>query len=153
LSTASKGEKWGVKGHSPRDGLSALREWWWGGADGDFSLYDQDGNTVARIIRLDDGRWQLRSPPVKGDWDWNNPKPHDPQIWATQEEAEHRAESIALANLPLDPKIAARIGRENSTPHPMGRPLNRPAASVDDRPLTGDPWSTFSLEIPDFLRR
>src|SRR5262249_9798897 len=54
----------------------------------------------------------------------------------------------------VDPKLAARIKRDNETPHPMGPPLNRP-------PLTGDATSDWRptgngagvSDIPDFLRR
>ena len=74
----------------------------------------------------------------------------------------HRREIITqtsakLATIPLaavDPKMAARIKRDNEAPHPMGPPLNRP-------PLTGDATSDWRptangagvSDIPDFLRR
>ena len=53
------------------------------------------------------------------------------------------------------PKLAARIKRDNETPHPMGPPLNRPpltddATSSDWRP-TGN--GAGVPDIPDFLRR
>jgi hypothetical protein len=60
--------------------------------------------------------------------------------------------AIPLAD--VDPKLAARIARENTTPHPMGPPLNRSVMPVVESPsivpadFNGDP-----LEIPDFLRR
>jgi len=68
-----------------------------------------------------------------------------------------RAESFVLMAIPLaavDPKMAARIKRDNEAPHPMGPPLNRP-------PLTGDATSDWRptgngagvSDIPDFLRR
>jgi hypothetical protein len=43
--------------------------------------------------------------------------------WPTLDEAKHGAESFALMAMPLeavDPKLAARIKRNNETPHPMG---------------------------------
>jgi hypothetical protein len=61
---------------------------------------------------------------------------------------------IALMAMPLeavDPKLAARIKRDNETPHPMGPPLNRP-------PLTGDATSSDwrptgnGAGVPDIIR-
>jgi hypothetical protein len=128
-----------------RPPFRSLREWWWGG-DGecDHSLYDRDGLTIARIV-LVDGRYHLRTPVA-------TPCPS----WATIEEAKRGAESFALMAMPLDPKVAARIKRDNETPHPMGPPLNRPVAlpvveispSIVPADFEGDP-----LEVPDFLRR
>jgi hypothetical protein len=124
-----------------------LREWWWGGdGERDHSLYGRDGLTLARIV-LVDGRYQLRTPIAI-------PRPS----WSGLEEAERGAESFALMAIPLeavDPKAAARIKRENSAPHPMGPPLNRP-------PLTSDAissrWRSTCNgadvpDIPGFLRR
>jgi len=87
--------------------------------------------------------------------------------WPDLEQAKHRAESLALAAIPLetvDPKLAARIKRDNATPHPMGSPLNRPwpiglqdgevhlgansRIATADIAKTGDPGP-----IPDFLQR
>jgi hypothetical protein len=93
---------------------------------------------------LQGGRYWLRSPLV-----W-------PRLsWPTLEQAGRGAESLALCSLPLDPNLAARIKRYNTTPHPMGPPLNRPVAmpvvespSIAPADFEGDP-----LEIPHFLRR
>jgi hypothetical protein len=49
-------------------------------------------------------------------------------------EGDGGAESLALMAMPLeavDPKLAARIKRDNETPHPMGPPLNRPPVASD----------------------
>jgi hypothetical protein len=43
--------------------------------------------------------------------------------WPDLAKAKHRAESVALSAIALDavnPKLAARIKRNNETPHPMG---------------------------------
>ena len=125
-----------------------LRGWWWGGdGERDHSLYDRDGLTVARIVPEGDGRYHLRTP-------FAIPR----RTWAHLEEAKRRAENLALMAMPLaavGPKLAARIKRDNETPHPMGPPLNRP-------PLTSDAiWSDWRPtgngagvpDIPDFLRR
>ena len=91
-----------------------LREWWWGGdGDHDHSLYDRDGLTIARIVLQDDGRYHLQKPIAI-------PR----QAWAHLEEAKRGAESFAPMAIPLaavGPKLAARIERDNETPHPMGR--------------------------------
>jgi len=79
------------------------------------------------------------------------------QSWASLDEARRGAESYALMAMPLesvDPKIAARIKRENSTPHPMGPLLNRQpsqGATSDWKPTSGD--ATAMPDLPDFLRR
>jgi hypothetical protein len=131
-----------------------LRSWRWGG-DGnrDHSLYDRDGLTIARVVLEGDGRYHLRTPIAI-------PR----QAWARLEGAKRGAESLALTAMPLeavDPKLAARIKRDNATPHPMGPALNRPP-SGDDAPavllgaspsiatakVPGDPGP-----IPDFLLR
>jgi hypothetical protein len=75
--------------------------------------------------------------------------------WPDLDEARRRAGSLALCNLPLDPKLAARIARDNSTPHPMGPPLDRQlsretALRSDWRP-TGNGASM--PDVPAFLRR
>jgi hypothetical protein len=124
-----------------------LRDWWWGGdGERDHSLYDRDGLTLARIV-LVDGRYHLRTPIAI-------PR----QSWPELEEAKRGAESFALMAMPLqlvDPKLAARIKKDNTTPHPMGAPRNRepsqetaiasgwkPAGSGADVP-----------DVPEILRR
>ena len=133
---------------SDRPTRHCLRGWWWGGdGDRDHSLYDRDGLTIARVVPEGDGRYHLRTP-------FAIPR----RTWAHLEEAKRGAESFALMAMPLeavDPKLAARIKRDNETPHPMGPPLNRP-------PLTGDATSSDwrptgngagVLNIPPFLQR
>jgi len=122
-----------------------LREWWWGGdSEHDYSLYNQDGLTLARVV-LVDGRYHLRTPIAI-------PR----QSWPELEEAKRGAESFALMAMPLegvDPKLAARVKRDNSTPHPMGPPLNRQpsqGATSDWKPRgTGADMP----DIPEALRR
>jgi len=70
-------------------------------------------------------------------------------------EAMHQAESMALSALPLDQQAAARIKRDNATPHPMGAPASlRPLPVVDSPPIApSEPFEGDPLEIPEFLRR
>jgi hypothetical protein len=125
-----------------------LRGWWWGGdGEHDHSLYDGDGLTIARVVLEGDGRYHLRTPVAI---------PH--QAWASLDEARRGAESFALMAMPLktvDPKVAARIKRDNETSHPMGPPLNRPLPTSDaissDWRSTGD--GAGVPDIPDFLLR
>jgi hypothetical protein len=68
--------------------------------------------------------------------------------------AKRDAESFALV-AGTDPKLAARIKQGNSTPHPIGPPLNWPpltsnAISSDWRPTGNGAGVT---DIPDFLPR
>jgi hypothetical protein len=113
---------------------------------GDLSLYDRDGLTVARIVLEPDGRYHLRSPIAR-----------PPQSWPDLDAAKRGAVSFALTGLPLDPKLATRIKRDNETPHPMGPPSNCARAPIE--------VTTFKIRecgadtyldpgpIPDFLRR
>jgi hypothetical protein len=140
------GLKTGLAGDRPT--AHCLRGWWWGGdGDRDHSLYDRDDLTIARVVLEGDGRYHLRTPATT---------PH--QAWAQLEEAKRGAESFALIAIPLkaaDPKLAARIKRDNETPHPMGPPLNRPpltndAPSSDWRPTDN---GASAPNIPPFLQR
>jgi hypothetical protein len=145
-SAHSTGLKFGLAGYPPE--RRCLRGWWWGDPGiGDLSLYDDAGITHARIV-LDNeyDAWLLRSPitwPRKG--------------WATLEEARRGAEAAALAGLALDPKIAARVAKENETTHPMGPPLDRPWPIATGDAIASDWKPTGSgvdmPGIPDFLRR
>jgi hypothetical protein len=139
---AEVGLKFGLRGRSPS--ALCLSEWWWGDpVEGDLSLYNKDGLTLARLV-LERGRYYLRSPLIRPRLSWPN-----------LEQARRGAELLALYSLPLDANLAARIKRDNTTPHPMGPPLNRPVAmpvvespSIAPADFEGDP-----LEIPHFLRR
>jgi hypothetical protein len=110
-SAHSTGLKFGLASDRPTS--HCLRGWWWGGdGDRDHSLYDRDGLTIARVVLEGDGRYHLQKPIAI-------PR----QAWADLEEAKRGAESFALMAMPLeavDPKLAARIKRNNETPHPMG---------------------------------
>jgi hypothetical protein len=154
------GLKFGLEGHRPI--AHSLRGWWWGGdGQGDHSLYDRDGLTIARVVQ-DDDRYRLRTPVVRlspgvrlrDTWHLE---------WPSLEKAKHGAESFALMAMPLasvDPKLAARIKRDNASPHPMGPPLERPSssdvgtvgASTKLAFKTSGSWSD-DLAIPEFLRR
>jgi hypothetical protein len=135
-SAHSTGIKIGLRGHpsSPH----CLREWWWGDpVEGDLSLYDKDGLALARLV-LEGGRYHLRSPLT-----WPR------MSWPDFEQARRGTESFALFSLPLDPDLAARIKRYNTTPQPMGPPLNRLLlVTMPVVDFEGDP-----LDIPEFLRR
>jgi hypothetical protein len=132
----------------------SLAHWWWGGDpdNGDHSLYDDDGLTIARIVSEGD-RYCLRTP-VTG------PRVSSPDL----EQAKRRAENLALSNLPLvggvniEAAEVARINAANTKPHPMGPPLNRPRpvntgdavllGEITEAKVPGDPGP-----IPEFLRR
>jgi hypothetical protein len=140
-----------------RPPFRCLAHWWWGGdpENGDHSLYDKDGLTIARFVLEVDGRYHLRTPVA-----------HPHMSWTDLDEAKRRAESLALMAIPLavvDPKLAARVKRDNETPHPMGPPLNRQwPVSAGDAVLIGagtklefkssGPWSG-DLDPPALLRR
>src|SRR5262249_27448353 len=100
----------------------ALRHWSWHSDELEHELRDAAGTLLARL-ESNAGRHRLTCPrttPILS--------------WADLGEAKSRAESFALMTIPsaaVDPKLAARIERDNETPHPMGPPLNRP-------PLTSD---------------
>jgi hypothetical protein len=116
-SAHSTGLKSAHNGDRPK--AHCLREWRWGGdpENGDHSLYDRDGLTIARIV-LVGGRYHLRSPIA-------TPR----QSWSDLDAAKRAAECIALMAMPLDPKVAARIKKDNATPHPMGAAA-QPATEV-----------------------
>jgi hypothetical protein len=134
-----------LAGHQPT--AHCLRGWWWGGdGDRDHSLYDRDGLTIARVVLGGDSRYCLRTPIAI-------PR----QTWAHLEEAKRGAESFALMAMPLeavDPKLAARIERDNETPHPMGPPLNRPPLTGDATPSDWRPIGNGgdAPDIPGLLR-
>jgi hypothetical protein len=109
-SADSTGVKSAHEGDRPSP--KCLSHWRWGGDpdQGDHSLYDSDGLTVARVVLEADGRYRLRSPITA-------PR----QSWSDLDEAKRRAEAVALSALPLDSKIAAAARRNNETPHPMAR--------------------------------
>jgi len=118
-----------------------------------LSLYDKDGLTVARLVLRDNGRYHLRTPIT-----WPR------MAWSDLDETKRRAESISLAPTPLasvDPKLAARIKRDNETAHPMGPPFNRPLDTGDSVLLgagskfafkANGPWRD-DLDVPAFLQR
>jgi hypothetical protein len=150
--SSSSCDKMGLKTGpvSDRPTSHCLRGWWWGGdGDRDHSLYDRDGLTIARVVLEGDGRYHLLTPitsPCAARSDLR--------------EAKRQTESLALAAISLeavDPKLAARIKRDNETTHPMGRPLNLAAggelvlgAGHRIRTATG---AIDIGPIPDLLRR
>jgi hypothetical protein len=123
-----------------------LRDWRWGGDENfDWSLYDEAGLTIARLVLGPDGRYQLRSPITT-----------PPQSWADLEEAKRSAEGFALMAMAVDPKLAARIAKDNSAPHPMGPPRKSawPTAETSaDLKIREAGLDTDPESIPGFLRR
>ena len=124
-----------------------LREWLWGDpVDGDLSLYNQDGLTVARLV-LEGGRYRLAYPHTTPTLSWPD---------GDLDLVKHRAESIALNALSLDAGTAARVAKDNATPHPMGAVPNRLPVSLNTPTALKfrqrGPWSD-DLEIPTFMRR
>jgi hypothetical protein len=143
-SAHSTGLKIGLEGDRPL--AKCLAHYRWGGDPdrGDHSLYDKNDRAVARIVLQDDGRYHLRSPIT-----WPPVSSND------LGEARHRAEALALAALPCEPKLSVQIKRANEAPHPMGPPLNRQlsqeTAIVSDWRPTGN--GADMPDLPDFLRK
>jgi hypothetical protein len=140
-SAHSTGLEFDLKGDRPSH--DSLRDWWWGNqGNGDLSLYDKGGLTIARIVPTD-GRYHMRLPLT-----W------PPQVWTDLGTAK-RAESFVLVSLSLDPALAKRISKDNSTPHPMGSPLNRSSSREEaihsDWKPVGD--GTAMPDLPAFLLR
>jgi hypothetical protein len=91
-----------------------LREWFWTDeVDLELELQDQAGQVLARLEH-NRGRYRL-----------TRPRTFPILSWPDFDEAKHRAESMALAALSLDPATAARVAKDNATPNSMGPPLNR----------------------------
>jgi hypothetical protein len=68
----------------------ALSDWRWGNpVDGDLSLYDPNGLTIARLVQHE-GRWHLRCLVT-----WPR------MSWSDFEQAKRHSESLALSNLPI----------------------------------------------------
>ena len=137
----STGLPGGLAGDRPRH--KALRGWSWHSDDLEHELRDADGTLLARL-ESNAGRHRL-----------THPRTTPILSWADLAEAKHRAESIALGALPLDPKTAARVAKDNATPHPMGAPLNLALLPVVDSPpiAPAGPFEGDPLGIPAFLRR
>ncbi len=67
----------------------------------------------------------------------------------------HRAESVALNVLALDPATKARVDRDNTARHPMGPPVNR---QLSQETVIASYWRPTGNgadmpDLPDFLRR
>jgi hypothetical protein len=140
----STGLKIGIAGDRPPFRCLAPLRWGGDPDHGDHSLHDKDGLTIARVVLEGDGRYHLRSPATR------------PRMsWPGLGEAQRHAEALALVAIPLDPKLVARIRRDNETPNPMGPPLNlrlsREEATPSDWRPTGD--GADVPPIPEFLLR
>ena len=121
----------------------SLRGWQWVTDDLEHELRDAAGTLLA-CLESNAGRHRLTYPRTR-------PILSCPDLV----EAMHQAESMALSALPLDQQAAARIKRDNATPHPMGAPASlRPLPVVDSPPIApSEPFEGDPLEIPEFLRR
>jgi len=126
-----------------RPSARCLRSWSWHSDDLEHELRAADGTLLARL-ESNGGRHRL-----------THPRTTPVLSWAGLVEAKHRAESMALAALPLDPAVAARIKRDNAMPHPMGAPLSLELLPVVDSPpiAPAEPFEGDPLEVPQFLRR
>jgi hypothetical protein len=124
----------------------ALRHWSWHSDGIEHELRDAAGTLMARL-ESNAGRHRL-----------THPRTTPIQSWIDLDRAKRGAESLALMAMPLeavDPKLAARIKRDNPTPHPMGPPINR---QLSREIATASDWRPTSVgadmpDIPDFLRR
>ena len=144
----STGIRFGFAGSRPA--AHCLLEWCWGDPlnGTDLSLYDRDGLTIARII-FEGGTYRLGSPVT-----W------PPMSWPDLKRAKRGAESIALAKLPLDPRLAARIKRDNESPNPIGGPLDHAPPAVGNAVLLTAGYGIAESKtrgnpgpMPAFLRR
>ena len=126
-----------------RPSARCLRSWSWHSDDVEHELRAADGALLARL-ESNAGRHRLTFPRTFPILSWGN-----------LAEAMHRAESIALSALPLEPASAARIKRDNATPHPMGAPASLQLLPVVDSPpiAPAEPFEGDPLEMPQFLRR
>jgi hypothetical protein len=99
--TADFDFRWGIYGSPPE--WCGLGHWWWGDPlkGTDLSLYDGEGLTVARIVRVE-GAYELRAPIT-----WPRRK------WTDLRAAKRGAESIALAGLSPVPEIRRALDRMN----------------------------------------
>jgi hypothetical protein len=149
-----RASKWGAKGK---------RKWHWQEVDGiddnrhwlEHWLVDREGLVKARLIPAGEGLYTIRlSPGI------------DYGV-APLDEAKRRAMSLALARLPLEPGLAARLAKINELPpHPpqhllphtatyqagvAGVRAETPSPSIvpDGSPAVAD----TDLEIPSFLVR
>jgi hypothetical protein len=150
----STGIQTGDIGERPRH--RCLRGWSWRSGDCEHDLRDVAGTLLARI-ESNAGRHRLTYPrmtPAVDRHGWNDRRAVPILSWPDLGRAKHRAESFALSALPLDPATAARVNRDNATPHPMGPPLNRqdtPVAFVSNWRPSGS--GTDMPDVPAFLRR
>ena len=125
----------GVKTGLP-PGPRCLRAWRW---QDEVELFN--GDTLIARLEHNRGRYRLTYPRT---WPILS--------WPSLQQGKHGAESLALAALPLDPATAARTERENSKPHPMGRPSTVDTVfsdwSVDAPSIVPDNPSNSGLSGP-----
>src|SRR5262249_49054691 len=130
-----------------RPTVRCLRHWAWHRSDDlEHELRDATGTLLARL-ESNAGRHRLTHPRTF-------------PIMAKLAEAKRNAEAVALGSLPLsggvniEARELAKITAANSSPNPMGPPLDRQLSREAAIPSDWKP-SGYGIapEIPDFLRR
>jgi hypothetical protein len=112
------------------------------------ALENAEGNRIA-IVRASVGQ--------PGSYYLSFPRGFPPPPLESLGRAKERAEGLALMAMSLeavDAKLAAKVRRDNSQPHPMRPPLNRGLdAHVGNFKITESKIAGHLGPIPDFLRR
>jgi hypothetical protein len=156
---AENGQSPGFAHESPRSAHStglktrpkATHRCWTDEVDCGLELRDAAGTLLARL-ESNAGRHRL-----------TYPRAFPILSWAGLSEAKHRAESIALSNLPLVAGVniekadLARTNAANTKPNPMGPPLDQPWPIATGDAIASD-WRPTGAgadmpDIPDFPRR
>jgi len=135
----------GLKTHL-RAAHRCLREWFWtDDVDLKLELQDQAGQVLARLEH-NRGRYRLTHPRTFPILSWPD---------RDLDFVKHRAESLALNSLALDPATKARVDRDNAARHPMGPSLNRQLLQETVTPSDWKPTGNGAdmPDIPGFLRR
>jgi hypothetical protein len=116
------GLKIGLKGDRPKVLWSDAegQGWQWESEEFEHRLIGRDGKLAAHLWAVG-SRWYLL-----------RPRTSPLQSAASLDEAKRLAVSLALANLPLDPIMAARIERASASPAPS-LPVCKRAATFDFR--------------------
>jgi hypothetical protein len=136
----------------------SLRHWAWQstvvcdvsgpGAIEAHALENAEGNRIA-IVRASVGQ--------PGSYYLSFPRGFPPPPLESLGRAKERAEGLALMAMSLeavDAKLAAKVRRDNSQPHPMRPPFNRGLdAHVGNFKITESKIAGHLGPIPDFLRR
>ena len=127
-----------------------LRAWsWTAEVDCELELHDPEGKLLARLEH-NGGRYRLTHPRTVPILSWSDDG---------EDMAKHRAESIALNNLPLVAGVnieateLGRINAANTKPNPMGSPLNQSLSREEAIRSDWKPSGFDAPDIPAFLLR